>query len=352
MNAHLSPVRSPGAGRQSLVMALLVFSLLPALLQAQGRRKNPASKLYVTDVSGESTIDTGDMVEDMSKRTVYSAEGAVIETRRPEAGADRSKSFSTMVYSNGTGAYYDADTRVEMRRFSQEPFTPNRTDMDVEPSISQTQAFVSRGSVGLCNSRLVAGSSMVYNTGLGSINVRGRKVVIEAQGDFTRVSMLEGESSVRAGALDTGGQTIKPGEQAIIRRGAPGQPNQVIIQPIPPVELPRLDDQVAMACMARRSVYFEVRERTVDGVQTSTSLAAPIEGSSAAGASADGTGQGGTQGSGSTFNRVTAFDASTSTTRAAGANVIREIVPVEIVPVALPVEFTVSTASIRSTPGR
>ncbi|MBM3854046.1 MAG: hypothetical protein FJ399_12985 [Verrucomicrobia bacterium] len=353
MNALLLSVRSRRTGRQSLVAALLFFFLLPpALLQAQGARRNPASKVYVADVNGEATIDTGDVIEDVNKRSVYSAEGVTIETPRSATGADRNRSFSTMVYSNGTGAFFDADTRVEMRRFSQEPFTPNRTDMDVEPSISQTQAFVSRGSVGLCNSRLVAGSSMVYSTGLGSVNVRGRKLVIESQGEFTRVSMLEGESTVRGGAMDTGGQTIRPGEQAIIRRGAPGQPNQVVIQPIPPAEMPRLDDQVAMACMARRSVYFETRERTVDSAPTSSTGAPPIEDSSAAGAGADGTAQGGTRGTGSTFNRVTAFDATTSTSGPTGGTVIREIVPVEIVPVTLPVEFTVSTASIRTTPGR
>jgi len=69
-----------------------------------------------------------------------------------------------MVYSNGTGIYFDPDTRMEIRKFVQEPFTPNRADMETEPSISQTQTFLSRGLVGLCTSRLVAGSSMVYQT--------------------------------------------------------------------------------------------------------------------------------------------------------------------------------------------
>jgi len=52
--------------------------------------------------------------------------------------SDKEKTYSSMVYSNGTGIYFDPDTRMEIRKFVQEPFTPNRADMETEPSISQT----------------------------------------------------------------------------------------------------------------------------------------------------------------------------------------------------------------------
>ena len=267
----------------------------------------------------------------------------------------------------------------------QEPFTPNRADADVEPSISQTQTFVSRGAVGLCNSKLVAGSSMNYSTALGSVNIRGKKIVIEAANDVTRISMLEGESTVRGGANDQGGLTLKVGEQALIRRGVGGMPNTVRIQAIPQDELPKLDDKVAMACMAKKTVYFEVRERTVDvtsraaievaaaetapaapdaakstetaagsstenaaGASTANSAGgatnAPTGGTTSAGSAAAG---GSNQPTGSTaFTPINAFTPVPTPGTPGGTVVIREIVPVVILPVTLPVEFTVSTAKI------
>jgi hypothetical protein len=82
-----------------------------------------------------------------------------------------------------------------------------------------------------------------------------------------------------------------------------------------------------MACMARKSVYFEVRDKKPDGSS-----------SEAAGAGNDGTNA-----------AVTAFDGGTAT---AGSTLNREIVPVEILPTKLPVEFTISNASIVSQPAR
>jgi len=331
---------SPRACRPTLVvLGLVVASLGSGTVWAQGKKKaNPTSKVYVADVSGEASIDTGDALEDLGKRSVYTVEGTIIETKKPANDADRSKYFSTMVYSNGTGAFFDADTRVEVKKFMQEPFTPNRSDVDVEPSISQTQAFLARGTVGLCTSKLVAGSNMNYQTPHGSVNVRGRKIVIEAGPDITKVSMLEGDSTVKGGSADLGGQTIKAGEQAIIRRGAPGQPAQVQIQAIPAAELPKLDDKVAMACMAKKTVYFEVRERTITNDR------------SGEGAASESTGGGGGAGAGSedTGGGITAFNGNSG---GASSVTIREIVPVEIVPTVLPTQFTVSPARIQ-TPGR
>jgi hypothetical protein len=282
------------------------LSLLPLTAQAQAKRKGPpSSKIYVSDVSGEAMIDTGEAVEDLSKRSVHTAQGAVIETTKPQNEQDRSKYFSTMVYSNGTGTFFDADTRVEMRRFVQEPFTPNRTDIDIEPSISQTHAFVARGAVGLCTSKLIAGSNMVYETRHGAVTIRGRKLVIETTGEYTKISMVEGDGTVRAGARDMGGHTVRAGEQAIIRPGAAGQPNTIEIVRIPQSEQPQIDERVSLACMAKRTVYFETR------------------------AVADGEG-------------VTAFDGDAN----GPAQTAAEIVPVEIVPTNLPVEFTVSPATI------
>ena len=322
---------------------LVLITLVPGVLFAQGKKKNPSSKLYVSDVNGNAQIDTGDNIQDLSKRAVYTAQGTTIETKKSDNQEDKGKVFSTMVYSNGTAAYFDENTKVEVKSFVQEPFTPNRSDMDVEPSISQTQAFVARGTVGLCASKLVAGSSMNYSTAQGSINIRGQKVVIEANDAETKVSMLDGDSTVRGGTQDLGGHTLHAGEQAIIRRGAPGQPNSVRVQKIPPAESAALDDKVAMACMAKKTVYFEVRERqlTLGGPPGSP------EATSADGTTADTASGSANTGSGS--GAVTAFDGpALNSGFATSGSTVQEIVAVPVVPVNLPVQFTVSPSRLVS----
>lgn len=228
---------------------------------ADAKRKNPTSKLYVADVEGISSINTGDKIEDLTKKTVHDAEGVILETT-PESN-------NAIVLSNGTGIAFDPDTRLEMKRFLQEPFSPNRTDLEVEPSVSQTTAFVPRGTVGLCTSKMVAGSTMNYNTRHANISIRGRKAVIETTDNETIVSLLEGDVTVR-GDLMAGGQSLKPGQQAIITRNSNSEAPVIKIQDIPPADMNRLSAKVTQACMARKTVYFEESERKIFNTDSPT----------------------------------------------------------------------------------
>lgn len=346
MNSELNHhwVRAARRALAVAVWAMLVAAPEPAFGQAAAKRKNPSSKLYVSDVAGAAQIETDDNIQDLNKRSVYHAEGTKIETKRQDDKSVAGKAFSTIVYSNGTGAYFDADTKVEVTKFSQEPFTPNRSDMDTEPSISQTQAFVSRGVVGLCTSKLVAGSSMSYQTSHGSINIRGRKVVIQATDRETKISMLDGESTVRGGQADFGGQVLKEGQQAIIRAARPGQPAEVVVQNIPPSETAALDEKVAMACMAKKSVYFNVTERAVTNSGDAAGEA-NVSGADAGGgnALASGSDNSGAANAG----LVSAFDGPASNTSPAfQPTIVQEIQVVQVVPQNLPVEFTTSAARL------
>jgi hypothetical protein len=74
--------------------------------------------------------------------------------------------------------------------------------------------------------------------------------------------MLEGNSTVNGGPLDLSGRTLQAGEQAVIRRGPRGQPNLIEIGKIPSDRLGLLEERAAMACMAKRTVYFDTRERS------------------------------------------------------------------------------------------
>lgn len=246
MNSLSKPLR----GLPLFAAALLVC--ISATQSLASTRKNPTSKVYVAALKGEAEIDDGERVQDLSEKSVHTAQGTIIETK-PE-------SQNAMVFSNGTGVFVDQDTRMVVERFVQEPFSPNRTDIEVEPSISQSRTVVTRGTVGMCTSRLVAGSSMVYATPHASVSLRGNKAVVQANENETKISLVEGDVTVRAGEGDSGGQILRAGQQAIIRR-PPGQPPTMIIQDIPPAELPVVNEQVAIACNARQTVYFDVAER-------------------------------------------------------------------------------------------
>jgi hypothetical protein len=309
---------------------LALFGAALGLLTAPGAsaaKNNPTSKFYVADVEGDAQIDTGSAVDDLTKKSVYNAQGTVIETK--------SKAANAMVFSNGTGIFFDEDTRVEVKQFEQEPFVPNRTDMDVEPSISQTQAYVPHGTVGLCTSKLVAGSSMNYSTPLGSVNIRGGKVVLSAQDNKTTISMIEGEGTVFSGSLDLGGHTLHDGEQAVITPGESGQPPNVKIQDIPSDQTATLNAKVTMACSSKKTVYFELR--SVGSTQV-TAISPLVKGS--AGSFQDNTTS---TDSGDVFsNSVTGTTGPNSPT----GPTTSEIVAVPVAPVTLPVDFTISPASL------
>lgn len=324
--------RTPAVRHVSLrrCASVLLVTALPLIAAAAGPVTTPASKVFVSDLHGSAQIDTGEKIHELSRRSVYNAEGTIIETKPAADPAVQAKDFATMVYSNGTGAYFDPDTRLELKRFEQEPFTPTRTDFDVEPSISQTQAFLARGTVGLCTSKLVAGSSMVYQTQHAAVTILGRKVVIEASPEQTKISMIEGESSIRGGTMDTGGHTLRAGEQAVITRGPAGQPNLIRVSEIPPAEARALNEKVTLACMAKRTVYFDVREAGEGAGEPTT---AAIDAAAPSANNVPGI--------------VRAFYGNTATPPAS----TREIVALPVVPANLPVPFVVSPANLPA-PGR
>jgi hypothetical protein len=48
-------------------------------------------------VLGDAQIDIGDSIQDLTKKSVYNAQGTVIETKKAEKDDDKSKIYSTMV---------------------------------------------------------------------------------------------------------------------------------------------------------------------------------------------------------------------------------------------------------------
>ena len=212
----------------------------------------PASKLYVSDLKGHADLTTRDAITPLSKKAVFAAQGSTILTA--------TDSNDSMVFSNGTGIYLDAKTRLSIKKFLQEPFTPNRYDLETEPSVSQTEAYLSYGVIGLCTSRLAAGSNMVYSTPQAVVEIRGNKIVIEVSTNVTRISVLDGDVTVHAASGDAG-QILHGGQEAVIRSDAADHSAIVHVGPIPGDRKKFLDDRVSLACIAKRTVYFEVVNR-------------------------------------------------------------------------------------------
>ena len=227
---------------------------IAAVARADAPKKSPTSKLYVADAVGENQINTGVEIDDLTKKSVYNAQGTVVETKP--------NSNTAIVLSNGTGIYVDVNTRLQIRTFEQEAFRPNRSDLEDEPSISNTHLYVEKGVIGVSTSKLVAGSTTVYDTPLASAVIRGRQAVILSEDNLTVISMIQGEATVQAGPLERP-RLLKNHQQIIIRPGKPGEANIVEIQDIPDGAdedaYQWLEERVVTADNARKLVYSRCR---------------------------------------------------------------------------------------------
>jgi hypothetical protein len=254
---------------------VLVALCVAATAHAQDRKKNPTSKMYVADTTGDTQIDTGSEIDDLTKRSVYNAEGTTLETKP--------HSTASIVLSNGTGLFVDVDTRIVVKRFEQESFKPNRADIEDEPSISTTHVFVEHGVIGVSTSKMVAGSTMEFDTALASAWIRGRQAVITSGDNVTVISMVQGDAEVQAGPLDTPHE-VKNGNQMIIKPGKTGEKNVVLVRQIPDGDANEarawLDERVVTADNARKLVYFEVQAHN-KGADASISLFDGASGSTA-----------------------------------------------------------------------
>jgi hypothetical protein len=237
-----------------LLSALALLVVVPSsYAQRQlGKKKEPVAKIYVADAQGEGQIENGEKIYTLRQSTAFDAPGSVIETKEGSTNA--------IVYSNGTGMFVDENTRVEIERFVQQPFQPDiesTLDSKHEPSMSQSNIFLSHGALGICTNELLSGSSMIYSTPLGSVNIRGGRLVIEAHADETFVDLIEGDVTVRGTGKEVGGQVLHAGERAVIRAAGAGQDPVITIMPIPDEAKKRNDRRVESACSGRKSVTFE-----------------------------------------------------------------------------------------------
>lgn len=227
------------------------LALLAFVGTASAATKTAAGKLFVANAKGTAILNNGEKIEPLNEKAIFPAQGVIVETK--DDGS------SVIVFSNSMGVQFGAQTRFEVKRFTQEPFAPNRSEADVEPSISEMSISLSRGSVAVCTPRMVAGSVLNYTTPHAVVAVRGRKVLIETTESCTKISLLEGDVTVRGGGeIDMGGHVLKPGQQAVVPGSAVGVAAPVAIRSIPSAEVEGFQKRMVAACMARSTVFFDV----------------------------------------------------------------------------------------------
>jgi len=249
---------------QTLMCLGAAAAFAGAAAHAQTPTRNPVSKIYVADAEGESQVDIGKKISVLAKKAVYKGEGSAIETK--------ANSNASIVLSNGIGIYFDVSTRTLIRGFSQAPFRPSGSDMEDEPSISRTDMYINFGVVGVSTSKMAAGSTLLFDSSLATAEVHGRQAVFQVGDNLTKISMLLGDATIRAGAWD-GARQLKGGQQMIIRPGRPGQANIVEVQDIPDGRLEGqrewLSERVLAADSARKLVYFEMLAVSESGARIS-----------------------------------------------------------------------------------
>ena len=234
------------------ISALICFLATGLTHAANEIAPNPTGKLFVAETDGASTILAADQIVELTPKSVHTAKGSTLETQANASLA--------IVYSNGTGLSLEPGTRLQIVQFHQTPFPPNRPDLELEPSISTTQALLERGSISISTNKLAAGSTMHYQTRHIDVALHGSKAVIETNDERTTVSVLDGSATLRDRSRP-GGQSLNGGQQAVISRAFTTDQPVITIRNIRENDQQRLEQKAAFASMARRTVYFEVADR-------------------------------------------------------------------------------------------
>jgi hypothetical protein len=238
-----------GLGYISALICLFATGLTHA---ANENAPNPTGKFFVAETDGASTILAGDKILELTPKSVHQAKGSTLETQ--------SNASLAIVHSNGTGLSLEPGTRLQIVQFQQTPFPPNRPDLELEPSISTTQALLQRGTISISTSKLAAGTTMNYQTRHIDVAIHGSKVVIDTNDERTTVAVLDGSATLRDRSRP-GGQSLLGGQQAFITRAFTIEQPVITIRNISETDQQRLERKAALASMARRTVYFEVADR-------------------------------------------------------------------------------------------
>ncbi len=268
---------------------------------------NPLSKVFFAAVHGDGVfVRRGDRSQPVAPKDTFAAEGLGIESG-PGATV-------TMVFSNGLAVQLRGDTRIAVTRFGQEPFRPNRDDIAAEPSMSDVALNVISGTVVISTSTLAAGSRFQVQTTGAIVNIQGGTLVVTADPELTKVAVVAGTCTVYARDDSTRFHATTAGELVSLQL-APGKGGIGIalnVTHLTASELAAAETEAEAALDAKRTVYFEQKSVANE------------------------------------FASTTAFDSPNDPAKPRPAF---NLEPVPVIPVSLPVQYTISPAYLRPQKG-
>jgi len=217
-----------------------------------GQRPAPmfTSKLYVADTSGTAELISPTQIEALNRKSVHNAQGITISTQ--------ANSTNAIVFSNGTGVYFAGDTRMQVVKFQQNGFFPDRVELENEPSVSAIEIFIPNGTLSVSTPRMTAGSSMTFTTPHSVVSLHGGTTIIEVDDFETRISVVEGSVTVGQHTTLSAGALLTHGMQAVAREQPDSSP-YLSVQEIPVAARTFINQMADASQLTRQSVYFEVR---------------------------------------------------------------------------------------------
>lgn len=236
--------------RTQLRVVSVVLALAAATLsQAQDRI---VGKMFVVSVNGDVHHVQAGKVTPFEPGETITCRAIIIESG-PSSSA-------TGVLSNNTGVFVGPNSRMEITSFVQAPFAADPARVEDEPSVSNIEGTFFSGTFALCFANQVFGSTAKYSILGADVNLRGKRIVVEATDAKTTIYVVDGEATVKTGPVDQAGTVAGTGKQVSIAPGVGGGFPIVEVADIDPAAAEKLNNSLSAACLARRAVFFATPE--------------------------------------------------------------------------------------------
>jgi len=229
----------------SVVAALAAATLSPAQDRIVG-------KMFIVDATGDVHHVNAGKVAPFEAGETIQCKNIIIESG-PE-------SHASGVLSNNTGIFIGPNSRFELTRFEQAPFAADPNRVEDEPSISNIEGVFYSGSFAFCFANQVFGSTAKYTILGAEVNIRGKRIVVEATDVKTTIYVVDGDATVKTGPTDQSGTVAQSNSQMSITPGVGGGFPIITVTDIDPAISEKLNNSLSAACLARRAVFFATPE--------------------------------------------------------------------------------------------
>jgi hypothetical protein len=228
-------------------LAVLVCGafFIPTLGFAQER---VVGRIYVVTADGDVRRTEDGRLVPVATGESFSASRAALEI--PDQGR------ASLVFSNNTGVYLAADSRLDIERFDHAPFVADPNRMDDEPAISTFSGRLFSGRLAMCFPKQVFGSSVDLQIPQAVLHLRGSRIAVDVNDTRAIAFAVDGAITVSRGPEDKAGLVVETGQMVTITPGAGPQFPLLSVAPIPNDKVGELNEMMASACLSRHTVFF------------------------------------------------------------------------------------------------